>query len=218
MADDWVAIAAFGKATRAWLAKFLAVLSGILSHDPCGRGFRALDPEQLQAWFRSWVQAVFAITTGQGIAVAGKHRRGSHDQPAGQAALQRVRSWASANQVVLGQLQVAEAATAIPASPALGERLDSQGGLVSVDAIGCQPARAQQIVAGGADDGLAVKENQGPRVAERNDLFASAHAIGFEPVVSDFQETDTKDPGRCEKRRGWTIAAPDFLCFLRDRE
>jgi predicted transposase YbfD/YdcC len=48
----------------------------------------------------------------------------------------------------------------ITAIPALLELLDLKGALVSIDAMGCQKAIAQKIVAGGGDYILAVKGNQ----------------------------------------------------------
>jgi hypothetical protein len=48
----------------------------------------------------------------------------------------------------------------ITAIPALVERLDLEGALVSIDAMGCNPNIAQSILDAKADYLLAVKDNQ----------------------------------------------------------
>lgn len=217
-ADDWVAIEAFGHAKRSWLQDFLELPNGIPSHDTFGRVFARLDPEQFQTCFRGWVQAVFTVTEGQVIAVDGKQLCGSYDTQVGQPAIAMVSAWATSTQVVLGQLKVHEKSNEIPAIPALLALLDIRGCIVTVDAMGCQKAIAQQIVDGGADYVLAVKANQEQLHAELQSLFAYAHEIGFEPVVSDYHLNDSKDHGRFERRRCWTIADPDFLFYMRDRQ
>ncbi|HBY92532.1 MAG TPA: ISAs1 family transposase [Chloroflexi bacterium] len=236
-ADDWVSIEAFGNAKREWLAEFLELSNGIPSHDTFGRVFSRLDPEQFQSCFLSWVQAVFVpyggypyetislggtprgeVTDGQVIAVDGKQVRGSYDHAAGKGAIQMVSAWATENQLVLGQVKVDEKSNEIPAIPALLKLLDISGCIVTVDAMGCQKAIAQQIVDGGADYVLAVKANQGQLFQELTDLFAYAEVINFQPVVSDFHETFSRGHGRFEKRRCWAIADPDFLFSLRDRD
>lgn len=216
-ADDWVAIEQFGESKRAWLERFLPLEHGIPSHDTFGRLFSRLDAEQFQACFRAWVQAVFTATSGQVIAVDGKQVCGSYDTARGKEAIRLVSAWATESQLVLGQLKVDAKSNEIPAIPALLELLDISGCIVTVDALGCQKAIAQQIVAGGADYVLAVKGNQGPLFAEVQELFAYADQIDFEPVVGDFALSLSKDHGRFEKRRCWTIADPDFLAFVRDR-
>jgi hypothetical protein len=60
-ADTWVDIEEFGYAKRAWLETFLDLPNGIPSHDTFGRVFARLDPEQFQACFLSWVQAINTV-------------------------------------------------------------------------------------------------------------------------------------------------------------
>ena len=58
--------------------------------------------------------------------------------------------------------------------------LDLNGGIVTIDAMGCPRAIAPQISDGGADYMLAVKENQGQLHEGIRDRFAGAAALGFD--------------------------------------
>jgi hypothetical protein len=76
-ADTWVGVEEFGHAKRAWLESFLDLPNGIPSHDTFGRVFARLDPEQFQARFLSWVQAINAVLPAKPIAIDGKTARRS---------------------------------------------------------------------------------------------------------------------------------------------
>jgi hypothetical protein len=82
------------------------------------------------------VQAVFNRTAGQVVAVDGKTLRSSYDTTDGKGAIHMVSAWATQNQLVLGQIKVAEKSNEIPAIPALLQLLDLKGCLVTVDAMG----------------------------------------------------------------------------------
>ncbi len=116
-ADTWVEVEAFGQAKRAWLETFLALPHGIPSHDTFGRVFAALDPDQFEAGFRSWVGAVAAVSAGTVVAIDGKTLRRSHDRAQGKDALVLVSAWAEANRLLLGQVAVDPGANEIPAIP-----------------------------------------------------------------------------------------------------
>ena len=47
-ANDWEAVAEFGRSKPAWFATFLALPNGIPSHDTFGRVFARLDPVEFQ--------------------------------------------------------------------------------------------------------------------------------------------------------------------------
>ena len=96
---------------------------------------------------------------------------------------------------MLGQEAVFEKSNEITAIPALIERLDLDGALVSIDAMGCNATIAQSIRDAGADDLLAVKDNQPTLHAEIESYFATAPAAAVEKV-----ETIDKDHGRFEVR------------------
>lgn len=151
---------------------------------------------------------------GQVIAVDGKTVRRSHDRLAGRGPLHLVSAWATGSGVALGQLRVADHANEIVALPQLLESLVLDGAIVTIDAIGCQTAVAQAIVAGRADYVLALKGNQ-PATAEAvTTLFAAARATGFDHLAHTAAETVEKGHGRLETRRCWAVSDLDFLADL----
>jgi len=81
------------------------------------------------------------------------------------------------------------------AIPALVDRLDFEGALVSIDAVGCNPNIAQPILDAKADYLLAVKDNQPTLHADIESYFETAPSGEVERV-----ETVGKDHGRFEVR------------------
>jgi predicted transposase YbfD/YdcC len=206
-ANDWVAVETFGKAKESWLRKFLALPHGIPSHDTFGRVFALLKPEQVQASFVSWIQAVTQVTAGQVVAIDGKTVRHSYDRRSGKAAIHMVSAWATQNHVVLGQLKTEEKSNEITAIPELLRLLDVSGCLVTIDAMGCQRAIAQQIVTQGGDYVLALKRNHEHLYDAVEALFQPAPATPSAGPCLSYYETTDKAHGRVEIRRHWTTDA-----------
>jgi predicted transposase YbfD/YdcC len=214
-ANDWVAVAEFGRSKQAWFATFLDLPNGIPSHDTFWRVFRALDPDQFQTCFLNWIRATSPLIGGQVIAIDGKQLRRSHDKGLGCSAIYMVSAWATANHLVLGQRKVADKSNEITAIPELLRALDLTGSLVTIDAIGCQTAIAQLIVDQGADYLLALKANQGQLYDDVALLFADLAASQYRAYVYDYAKTWNKGHGRIERREAWTISDPQVLAHLR---
>ena len=70
------------------------------------------------------------------IAIDGKTLRHSYDSGKNQGAIQMVSAWASQNNLVLGQVKVAEKSNEITAIPKLLQVLDLFGCIVTIDAMG----------------------------------------------------------------------------------
>jgi predicted transposase YbfD/YdcC len=206
----------FGKAKQRWLQQFLALPNGIPSHDTFGRVFARLNPEQFQACFLRWVQAVFERTEGQVVAIDGKQVRRSGDSYHQQAAIHMVSAWATANHLVLGQRKVDAKSNEITAIPLLLQSLLLEECIVTLDAMGCQKEIAQQIIDAGADYVLACKANQGHFHHDLNHLFYHAHQTQFAEVAHDYHRTIEKDHGRMEIRQGWVISDPLYRRALHD--
>ena len=216
-ADGWTDMETFGRAKEPWLRTFLALPSGIPSHDTFGRVFARLDPAAFERCFVAWVQAVAPETRHHLVAVDGKTLRGSHDRANGQGPLHLVSAWAAASGLVLGQVAVDDKSNEITAIPVLLRLLDLEGGLVTIDAMGCQTAIAAQIVEQGGDYVLALKDNQPTLHAEVQHTFAQARADGFAvyaPTDYDYARTVDSGHGRLEVRRHWTLHDPELIAHL----
>ena len=137
-ADDFVAIAEFGRQRKKWFAKFLDLRSGIPSHDRFNAVLAAIKPAEFEKCLLSWIMDLHEITSGQVVAIDGKTLRRSYDAASGKAAIHMVIAWATANCISLGQVVVDAKSNEITAIPKLLEILDLSGCLVTIDAMGCQ--------------------------------------------------------------------------------
>jgi predicted transposase YbfD/YdcC len=221
-AEGWTEIEQFGRAKLPWLRTFLPLPHGVPSHDTFGRVFAALDPAQFQHCFLGWVQAVAAqtsgrVVSGQVVALDGKTLRRSHDRTNGTAAIHLVSAWATQNRLVLGQVKVDDTSNEITALPELIQVLALQGCIVTIDAMGCQTAIAQTIIAQGADYVLALKGNQPTLEQAVRAMFADAQATGFHGLAYDHHTTVEKGHGRIETRRCWTISEPEHIAYLNEQ-
>ena len=88
-ADDWNAIAAFGRAKKEWFGSFLNLSNGVPSHDTFHRLFSVLAAETFQAFFTDWVKDVSGLVEGV-VAIDGKTVRRSHDGGTGKKAIHMV--------------------------------------------------------------------------------------------------------------------------------
>jgi predicted transposase YbfD/YdcC len=214
-ADSWVAVALFGKAKLAWLKRFLELPNGIPSHDTFGRVFARLKPEQFEKCFLQWIAAVSDITAGQVVAIDGKTVRRSHDTGIGRGAIHMVSAWATANELVLGQVKVDDKSNEITAIPALLQVLEISDCIVTIDAMGCQTEIAKTIVDQGAEYVLALKENQPHMHEDVKLLFDDLESSRYRAYSYERDYTVDKNHGRREKRTCWVISDPEVLRFLR---
>ncbi|MEA4811789.1 MAG: ISAs1 family transposase [Anaerolineaceae bacterium] len=206
-AEGWVDVEEFGLVREAWLRSFLELPNGIPSHDTIGRVFRMLNGKAFERCFVSWVQTLAGLT-GKTIAIDGKQIRGSKGE---QGPLTLVSAWAGENGLVLAQERVHEKSNEITAIPALLELLDLKNKVVTIDAIGTQRSIAEQIITGGGDYVLAVKQNQGKLWEEMRFIFEVDKSQGFKDAPYDYAETVNKGHGRIETRRCWSVSDPEYL-------
>lgn len=209
-ADTWVDIALFGQSKEAWFRRFLELPHGIPSHDTFGRVFARLDPNAFEAVFRDWIRSVQQTIAGV-VAIDGKTLRGSHQRSQGQAPIHLVSAWASANRVVLGQVQTDSKSNEITAIPELLAALSLKGCIVTMDAMGCQTALAEQIREQQGDYVLTLKANHSNLHYEVRCLFEICRDNDFAHRTYRYHETLDKDHGREEIRRHWVIEVPDYL-------
>ena len=217
-ADSWSDVELYGRTKRSWLKKVLELPKGIPSHDTFGRVFARLDPQEFGRTFMEWVQAINELTQGQVIAIDGKQLRGSASPVRGKNALNIVSAWATANQLVLGQVKVGEHSNEITAIPELLKMLELGGCLVTIDAIGTQREIAQQIVEQGGDYLLSVKENQGHLYEDLEYLFQLERELDARLGPCSYAKQVNKNHGRMEIRECWATSDEEYLNYLRERD
>jgi predicted transposase YbfD/YdcC len=210
-ADDFVAIAKWGRTKRDWLAKVLDLSHGIPSHDRFNAIFAAIKPAEFEQCLLSWITALHEVTDGQIVAIDGKTLRRSFDKASGKAAIHMVSAWASANHISLGQVVTDAKSNEITAIPKLLEMLEIQGSLVTIDAMGCQTEIAQQIVDQGSDYCLAAKGNQRTLSRGIMDHFEDHLADDFARTKVRRHETKERGHGREEERTYFICPVPDDL-------
>jgi len=205
-ANDWVAIANFGKAKIEWLSTFLELPNGIPSHDTFDRVFSMINPVQFQECFVSWMKSVAQICEGQIVPIDGKTLRRSYDSKSNTAAIHMVSAWANRSQLVLGQVKTEEKSNEITAIPELLKILNIHGCIVTIDAMGCQKKIAQQIVDQGGDYVLGLKGNQGSLLEGVEETFAKAEKEDLDGPDFDFHQTEEDGHGRHEVRSYFTTS------------
>ena len=213
-ADDWVAIAEFGRAKRKWFRRFLALPHGIPSHDTFGRVFAALDPEAFKTAFLAWVATVADLLPGDVIAIDGKTLRRTFDTAADKGAIHMVSAWATAQGLCLGQVKTDAKSNEITAIPKLLQMLALTDRVVTIDAMGCQTTIAKAIHAKGGDYVLSLTGNQTRLHDDIRTFFLDAEAHAFADTPHTTAETVDGDHGRIEVRRAW---ATDDLAWLTAR-
>ena len=210
-ADDFVAIAEFGRQKKKWFAKILNLRVGIPSHDRFNAILAAIKPAEFEKCLLSWIADLHEITAGQLVAIDGKTLRRSYDAASGKSAIHMVSAWATANHITLGQVVVDAKSNEITAIPKLLEILELSGCLVTIDAMGCQTEIAGAIVAAGADYVLAAKDNQPTLCEGIRDFFADHVDDDFTRVQVSRHETDEQGHGRDETRSYFVCPVPDDL-------
>jgi len=210
-ADDFVAIAKFGRTRKDWLAKHLDLSAGIPSHDRFNAILALIRPEEFEKCLLNWITSLQDISDGQIVAIDGKTLRRSYDKASAKSAIHMVSAWATANHISLGQVVVDAKSNEITAIPKLLELIEISGALVTIDAMGCQTEIATKIVDANADYCLAVKGNQ-PTLHDGLVAFFDDHLEDdFERYPVRRFETKEDQHGREDLRSYLVCRVPDDL-------
>jgi predicted transposase YbfD/YdcC len=210
-ADDFVAIAEFGRKKREWLARFLDLEKGIPSHDRFNAILAAIKPAEFEKCLLSWITVLHEITDGQVIAIDGKTLRRSFDAASSKTAIHMVSAWATANHISLGQVVVDTKSNEITAIPKLLQILELSNSLVTIDAMGCQTTIARNIVEAEGDYVLAVKGNQPTLHQGIADFFDDHLKDDFARTKVRRYVTEEKGHGREEIRSYLLCPVPEDL-------
>lgn len=197
-----------------WLALYLTLANGIPSRDCIRRLLIAVKPEAFQRCFQAWIaQAIVSDNGGPDrlVAIDGKTCRGSHDAGKNLGPLHIVSAWASEEGIALGQVATAAKSNEITAIPQLLEQIDLSNTIVTIDAMGCQKDIVEQVVAGGGDCVIAVKENQPTLHDAIASFFAKHIERDFEDLQYRVHETRDDRHGRIDERSYYITRTPrDF--------
>lgn len=158
-AEGWQDVENYGKAKIDYLRKYLDYTNGVPSDDTIRRLFRSVNPDTFKTIFCEWVNCIANIVDAKVIAIDGKANRRSYDDDKNM--LHIVSAFATEARVVLGQEKVSDKSNEITAIPKLLELLDVKGHIITIDAMGCQYAIANKIVAKEGDYIFSLKGNQG---------------------------------------------------------
>jgi len=208
-ADEWTEIERFGQSKLDWLRTFLPLPHGVPSHDTFGRVFSRLDPGQLERCFQKWMQGLARRSGGALIALDGKTLRRSFDKANRKAAIHMVSAGCETRHLVLGPLATGANSNEITAIPKLLTMLDIRDSVVTIEAMGCQKAIAQQIVEQQGHYVLQVKGNQETLHDRVKDTFDELTGRGILGIPYSFHEEVDGGHGRVETRRIWTTEWTD---------
>lgn len=175
-----------------------------------------LKPEAFQRCFRARISDTIATDAGRPdrlVAIDGKSCRGSHDRAKDLGALHIVCAWASEQGIALGQVATDTKSNEITAIPLLLGQIDLAGTLITIDAMGCQKEIVEQVVVGGGDCVIAVKDNQ-PKLAAALQTFFLDHMEGdLKGLKHRHHETHEDGHGRIDDRYYSLAVVPrDFAC------
>jgi len=199
-AESWDDIALYGRSKLAWLRTFLDLPNGIPSHDTFRRVFMLIDPDAFETGFTAWVGSLADRFEREVVAIDGKTIRRSFDHGREQSALHVVSAWASEQGLVLGQRCVDGKSNEITAVPELLDQLALENSIVTLDAMGCQTAIAEKILARGGDYLLTLKGNHKlahAAVVEHFDERCFRHGAASHADCDAFDDTH----GRLVRRR-----------------
>jgi len=149
------------------------------------------------------------------VPIDGKTLRGSGGGKHRDHPLHLVSAWATQQGITLGQVAVDSKSNEITAIPQLLKMLELSGAIISIDAMGCQKEIAAQIIKGGGDYVLAVKDNQPKLRAALETFFLERHEHGdFADHGCRQYTTTSRSRGREETRYHMIAPLPASLRHL----
>lgn len=210
---------------REWLEERIDLPNGIPSHDTIRRFFELADKRVFFECFLSWTYYINAEeneedeeddkeekTEGNQVCIDGKVAKASFDKNKNIKPLHLVRAWSAKNRMVLEQQKVEEKTNEITAIPEILKRLDLNGVLVSIDAMGTHKEIASQIVDQGGDYLLVLKENHRLLYERALDSIEDWESKKWRiPFPSSHAKSIDKSKGFTEIRRCYLVESADFL-------
>jgi len=146
-AESWEDIELYGKEKKDWLATFLGLQNGIPSHDTFRRLFMIINPDAIEHCFLEWVASFSSVEQREVVAIDGKTLRRSFDASKEQKPFHLLSAFSTRRGIAIGQRKVDGKSNEITAIPELLDSLNLKGSIITLDAMGCQRAIAEKIIA-----------------------------------------------------------------------
>lgn len=218
-ADDYPGIVEFGNDRIDFLAGVLQLPHGIPSLSTFRRVFAAVDPQAMGQVLGRWSAELVRTCQDKQIAIDGKALRRSFEQAWNKMGLHLVTAYCVEDSLVLCQSAVDEKSNEITAVPKLLDMLDISGAVITVDALNTQKKIAQQIIDGGGNYVMALKDNH-PDLADRvarnmNDLMLDNCAGENHDTHHTSDDNTESGHGRIDRRK---VFATDQLDWLTDTQ
>ena len=157
-----------------WLKKYRPFANGIPVDDTIARVVRAIDPEQFNRAFLSWVNEVREASGQEQIALDGKTLRRSHDRER-HSALHSITAWGHECGLVLAQMKSSGKKNEQASVMELLDMLQVKGAHITADAMNTQKKIARKIHEKGGDYTLSLKDNHKTLRKEIQAYFHCAH-------------------------------------------
>jgi predicted transposase YbfD/YdcC len=180
----------------------------------------ALKPEAFQRCFQAWICDAIPADPKDArrlVAIDGKACRGSHDAANGLGALHIVGARTSEQGIAPGQVATDAKSNEITAIPQLLEQIDLDDTLITIDAMGCQKDIVEQIVTGGGDCVIAVKDDQPKLAAAIQAYFLDRLERDLEDLRYRCHETREDGHGRIDERSYFLAKVPRDFAPGKDR-
>lgn len=158
--EDYVDMSDFA-ASRARAFGLFTDVETSPSPDTFERLMSAVSPAEIERCLLECGKAFLDSLCGKQVVIDGKKLRGTAPRQKGEKGDYLLNAFVSENHLFIGQTPLKDKENEIRAIPRLLEKLDIEGAVVSIDAIGTQVNIAQAILNKKAHYFLAVKDNQG---------------------------------------------------------
>lgn len=196
--DNIEEIVDYARAKETWLRTILKLEHGLPSESTYRRLLNAVDPRHLEKAYRDWVYPYIGGCLGKQIAIDGKTSCGTVK---GVSPVHMVSAWIREDSLTFGQVRTDEKSNEITAIPELLDTLDITGGIVTIDAMGCQREIARKIVEKEANYVLAVKRNHPDLYESIDEYFQWAINDPIEGLRLNTWEDIDRTHGRSITRR-----------------
>ena len=164
------------------------------SPDTFERLMSAVDPDEIERCLVEHGRKFLDTLSEKQVVIDGKKLRGTSPKQHGTKGDYIMNAYVSENHMVVGQQRLKDKENEIVAIPQLIEKLDIEGAVICIDAIGTQVNIAQDILNKNAHYFLAVKENQGALNEQIIDAFRYSRPVdSASQMDADHGRIETRD-------------------------